>query len=502
MKFLRNLRDVFISSLPLVVIVAIVCSFATLEKAELFQLITGYLFVLFGQTFFLIGIDNVVLPIGKLVGGSLSRLNRTSFILLFGFVFGLLATVAEPSITILGTQLHSINPDINVTLFVWIVGSGIGIGVATALFRVIRDINIKICFCVLYILLFSVILIIPEQFQAVAFDASGATTGDVSVPFILALGVGVSSTMSKSKTNEESFGIIGLASVGPIVAVLLYGLVLGNGNNLKNYTAGADETLSGVMISNLCGVALTILPIIAIFFVFQFFFIKLPRKHLLRILVSSFVLYIGLFFFLSGIDYGFALAGKHIGDAFMDNTRPSWFKWLLLPIGLVLGFSVALSQPAVTVLGEQVEEITNSFIKKMTIRLTLAIGLGISVFLAMLKVLTGIDIVWFLIPMYAIAIISMIFAPKLFVGLAFDSGGVASGAMISAFLTPLTLGASQTLNQDILTSGFGTIAFVAAMPLILVQWLGIIYSYKRKRAIKSASHITLNELDSLSHSAK
>ncbi|MDR2267714.1 MAG: DUF1538 domain-containing protein, partial [Christensenellaceae bacterium] len=203
----------------------------------------------------------------------------------------------------------------------------------------------------------------------------------------------------------------------------------------------------------------------------------------------------GLFLFLSGIDYGFSLAGKHIGEAFMDASREDWFKWLLLPIGFVLGFSIALSEPAVTVLGEQVEEITNGYIKKNVIRITLALGLGLAVFIALLKVLADIDILWFLIPIYAIALILLIFTPTLFVGLAFDSGGVTSGAMISAFLTPLTIGASQALNRDVLLTAFGMVAFVAAMPLIGVQLLGLIYSVKLKK-IKVAESI-ISELELL-----
>ncbi|MDR0696563.1 MAG: DUF1538 domain-containing protein, partial [Christensenellaceae bacterium] len=432
--------------------------------------------------------------IGKLVGGSLSKLNKSIFILLFGFVFGLLATVAEPAITILGVQLNTINSDINVTLFVWVVGTGIGIGVAGALFRIIKGLNIKICFFVLYCIVFGLLFIVPEQFQAVSFDASGATTGDVSVPFILALGLGVSTTISKTKKNDESFGIIGLASLGPIIAVFIYGLILGNSENLNQYSAGQGVTLGGVLLNNLDGVALTIGPIIVIFFVFQLFFIKLPKKNLIRILLASFVLYIGLFFFLSGIDYGFSLAGKHIGEAFTDPTRHEFFKWLLLPVGFVLGFSIALSEPAVTVLGEQVEEITNGYIKKNVLRITLAIGLGLAVFIALLKILTGINILWFLIPIYVIALVMIKFTPTLFVGLAFDSGGVTSGAMISAFLTPLTLGASQALNRDLL-SGFGMVSFVAAMPLIGVQLLGLAYSFKLRSA---RVHDTMrSELDAL-----
>ncbi|MDR0854947.1 MAG: DUF1538 domain-containing protein [Christensenellaceae bacterium] len=481
--------------------IIIVCVFVSPMKTveDYIKLLVGYVFVVIGQTLFLIGLDSSILPIGKMVGGSLIKLKKTALIVLFGFVFGLLATVAEPALAVLAGQVHIINNAINHTLFIWILGVGIGVAVALALFRVIKDINIKLCFAVLYILTFILVFFVPDQFRALAFDGSGATTGDVSVPFILALGMGVSTTMSKSRTNDESFGIIGIASVGPIIAVFIYGMILGNGN-INPYTPGEGTGFGGIVLENLSNVALAIIPIIVIFFLFQLFLIKLPRRQLMRILFGSLVVFIGLLIFLVGIDYGFALAGKHIGEAFMEAERPDWFMWLLLPVGFILGFAITLSEPAVVVLGEQVEDITNGHIKKGVIRLTLAIGIGLAALLSVLKILTDVNILWFLIPLYAISLLLLIVTPKLFVGLAFDSGGVTGGAITSAFLTPLTLGISMSLNQDILVSGFGMIAFVSVMPLIAVQVLGIIYKIKlAKYETESVSQVQtelsqLNEL--------
>ena len=494
MKTLRTIKETFISSLPLAAIMIIICVFvAPMDNVQNYvKLIIGYASVVIGQALFLVGLDESILPIGKMVGSSLVKLKKTVIIIFFGFVFGLLATVAEPALTVLARQTHMIMNIVDVTTFIWIMGSGIGVLVGFALFRIMKDLNIKIIFAALYIIVFITVIFVPEQFVALAFDGSGATTGDVSVPFILVLGVGISATMSKHKTNDDSFGIIGLASVGPILAVFLYGIILKivNGGTLPPaglYNPESTEALGTIILSNLGDVALALLPIVVMFLPFQFALIKLPKRELFRILLGTIPVYIGLLIFLSGIDFGFAFAGKYIGEIFFDASRPEWFKWLLLIVGFILGAAITLSEPAVTVLGDQLEEITNGHIKNMTIRMTLAIGIGFAALLSMLKILTQINILYFLVPLYAIALIMMKFTPKLFVGLAFDSGGVTGGALTSAFLTPLTLGVAQAVaeaagpnSQSVLTNGFGIIAFISVTPLIAVQVLGIIYNMRYK----------------------
>lgn len=492
MKTLRTLKEVFISSLPLAAIIIIVCCFiAPLENAyDYVKLIVGYICVVFGQTLFLVGLDLSILPIGRLVGSSLIKFKKVVYIVFFGLLFGLLATVAEPALSVLARQTHMIMNSVNETVFVWIMGSGIGVFVGFALFRIIKNLNIKIVFAVLYTIVFVVAFFVPEQFVALAFDGSGATTGDISVPFILALGLGVSATLSKSKTNDDTFGIIGFASVGPILALFIYGIVVKviNGGVIPSanaYDPGASESFRGIVIENISSVALALLPIILVYLPFQFFIIKRPKKEFLKLVLGTIPVYTGLLIFLSGIDFGFAFAGKYIGEIFLDSSRPGWFKWLLLLVGFILGAAITLSEPAVTVLGEQLEEITNGHITKFAIRMTLAVGIGFAAAISMIKILTEINILWFLIPLYLIAVIMMKFTPKLFVGLAFDSGGVSGGALTSAFLTPLTLGVAQAVANSngagadsLLTNGFGIIAFISVMPLIAVQTLGIVHERK------------------------
>ena len=511
MKLINTLKEVFLSSLPLAAIMIIVCVFIEpLQNAfDYVKLVVGYVSVVVGQSIFLDGLNISILPIGKLVGSSLVKLKNAFFIVFFGLLFGLVATVAEPALSVLARQTHMIMPIVNETAFLWIMGAGIGVMVGFSLLRIMKDLSIKKVFAVLYIITFLAIFLVPEEFVALAFDGSGATTGDISVPFILAMGMGVSVTMSKHKANDDTFGIIGLASVGPILALFIYGIIIKalNGGTLPSanlYDPGAAESLGEIIRNNLSGVALALFPVVLVFLPFQFFLIKLPKKEFIIILLGSISVYVGLLIFLSGIDFGFAFAGKYIGEVFLNPARPKGFKWLLLAVGFILGAAITLSEPAVTVLGEQLEEITNGHIQKLTIRLTLAIGIGFAAMLSMVKILTQINILWFLVPLYAIALIMMKYSSKLFVGLAFDSGGVSGGALTSAFLTPLTLGAAQAVAeasgpgaQSVLTNGFGIIAFISVTPLIAVQALGIIYDTRLKKAQRLMAEAESAEMEEL-----
>lgn len=496
MKLINYFKEVFFSSLPLLVTIIVVVSIFPVSGNQLIQLGVGYVSVVVGQTIFLTGLDQSILPIGKLVGGSVTKLKKLAFVLLFGFLFGLLATAAEPAISVLAEQIAQINPDINRILFVWVVSFGTGISVGFAIYRLIKNIDIRKTFFVLYILIFAVVFFVPNQYVALAFDASGATTGDISVPFILALGLGISHTISKrnkgTSAHDDSFGMVGLASVGPILMVFIYGLITGNNPNPNAYLPGENVNLGEAYLANIGNVILAIVPIIAVFLIFQFILIKLPRKELGRIFLGSFVVFIGLLIFLSGIDFGFAFAGKYIGEQFMDPNR-EWLQWLLIPVAFILGFAITISEPAVVVLGDEVEDLTNGHIGKLTIKMSLGLSIGIASILSILTILLEIPILYFLAPLYAIALILLWFTPKLFVGLAFDSGGVTGGAITSAFLTPLTLGASQALGQDILINGLGIIAFISVTPLIIIQLLGIMYERKVKRSAALVSEATNQE---------
>lgn len=508
-KFLQTVKETFYSSLPLAAIIVICLCISPLNSlSDYLKIIAGYACVVFGQAMFLIGLETSILPIGRMVGGSFAKYNKLIFVLCFGFVFGLLATVAEPALSVLAKQISSIMPIVNSTLFIWITGTGIGIGVAIALLRIVKNFSIKWTFAILYALVFLLVIFSPNEFISLAFDGSGATTGDVSVPFILALGLGISATFSKSKTNDDSLGIIGIASVGPIIAVLAYGIIVkaSNGGVLppeKTYDMSSTKGLGDIVFGNIFDVALAVLPIVLISIPFLLFFLKLPKRTFLKLMLGVIPVYLGLLIFLSGIDFGFGFVGQYIGQIFFEESRPESFKWLLLAVGFILGAAITVSEPAVTVLGVQIEDLTNGHIKQMTIRITLALGIGVASLLSILKILTEINILYFLVPLYAIALVMMIFTPKLFVGLAFDSGGVTGGALTSAFLTPLTLSIAKSVAEadggkmSILTNGFGIISFISVTPLIAIQALGIIYDIRLKRAEREAAEESFEDFEML-----
>ena len=507
MKVLKSIKETFLSSLPLAVII-IICLLAAPFKntGDYLKIIIGYVSVIVGQALFLVGLDRSILPIGHLVGTSLSKCKKVFLIILFGLIFGLIATVAEPALSVLARQISSILPSVNPTLFIWITSIGIGIGVAIALFRIIKNISIKHIFLVLYILVFSLVIFAPEEIISIAFDGSGATTGDVSVPFILALGIGISTTFSMHKTNDDSLGIVGIASVGPIVTVLIYGIIIKlvsgtNGFLTNEYVIGGESSVQTILLSNIKDVALAVLPIVMICIPFQMMILKIPKREFLKMLFGIIPVYLGLLIFLSGIDYGFAFVGQYIGAIFFDPARPEGFHWLLLAVGFVLGAAITVSEPAVTVLGSQIEELTNGHIKKITIKISLALGIGIASFLSILKIITEINILYFLVPLYLLSIVLMKFTPTLFVGLAFDSGGVTGGALTSAFLTPLTLSIAKSVAEkngstmSVLTNGFGIIAFISVTPLIAIQALGIIYDIRSKKLIAGAENESFDDLE-------
>lgn len=502
---LKTIKDTFLSSLPLVLIIAICIIISPLSSLlDYFKILIGYVSVIVGQSLFLVGLDNSIIEIGHIVGSSFSKYKNFFIIISFGFIFGLFATVAEPALSVLARQINSILPILNGTIFIWITAFGIGVGVAIALLRMVKNINVKWTFTILYALVFILVAFSPNEFISIAFDGSGATTGDVSVPFILALGIGISTSLSKNKTNDDSFGIIGISSVGPIITVLLYGIILNklNGGVLpkpNDYVMIIGDNFGVVILNNLLDVALAILPIVVISIPFLLFLIKLPKKKIIRLLLGVIPVYLGLLIFLSGIDYGFAFVGQYIAKIFFNDIK--WLKWLLLVVGFILGFAITISEPAVTVLSKQIEDLTNGHIKNLTIKITLAIGIGFASLLSILKILTQINILYFLLPLYIIAIVMMWFTPKLFIGLAFDSGGVTGGALTSAFLTPLTLSIAESVaklsnsTMSVLTNGFGIISFISVTPLIAVQALGIIYNVKSKKIAKLQLEESFDEFE-------
>lgn len=447
-----------------------------------FQFLFGTVLTILGLTIFLLGADIGIIPIGEKVGTALTRKRNLPLLLGVAFLIGFLVTIAEPDVQVLAKQICGINPAINSTVLVIFIALGIGLFVALGLMRTVLQIPMKYFMAAAYIVVFALAAFTSETFVPLAFDASGATTGPMTVPFIFALGMGVASKNNK----DDSFGLTGIASIGPIMAVLILGLATANRASgpemvvveTASETAGAVQQGIGVFGSLLPDIlkesALALLPLVGMLFFFQFTMLHLPPRQLIRMCFGLVYAFVGLVMFLTGVNGGFMPAGEIIGSMIGGAS----YRNVLIVLGIVIGAVVVCAEPAVWVLTEQVEDISGGAIKRKVLLLTLSAGVACAIGLAMARVLFRFSIWYILIPGYAIALILTFFCPKLFTAIAFDSGGVASGPMTSTFILSFTLGASQASGGNPLTDAFGVIALVAMTPLIAIQVLGLIYSRK------------------------
>jgi len=365
------------------------------------------------------------------------------------------------------------------------VALGVGIFLVIALLRILFRVPLNGMLIVSYLLVFILAAFVPEDFLAIAFDSGGVTTGPMTVPFIMALGLGVASIRSDESASQDSFGLIALCSVGPILAVLLLALFypasgayvpaavpeVENSRELwKLFQVGFPEYIHEV--------AVCLAPIVAFFVLFQIISLRLKRKKVLKIMAGLLYTDLGLVLFLTGVNVGFLPAGTYLGKQIASLP----YNWILVPIGMLMGWFIVQAEPAVHVLNHQVEEITSGAIPGKAMSTSLSIGVAVSIGLAMIRVLTGISIFVFLIPGYLTAIVLSFFVPKIFTAIAFDSGGVASGPMTATFLLPFTMGACEALGGNIVTDAFGLVAMVAMTPLITIQLLGVAYQLKLRKA--------------------
>lgn len=452
-----------------------------MEIGTVAMFLVGAVMLVIGMGFFQLGAEMAMTPLGEGIGAQVSKSKRILIIVLIAFAMGTVITIAEPDLQVLANQVPSIPNNV----LIWTVAIGVGVFLAAAVLRILFKINLSTMLMVLYGILFAVSFFTPKSFLSVAFDAGGVTTGPITVPFIMAMGVGLASVRSDKNAASDSFGLVALSSVGPILAVMLLGIfynpqgaaytpveiarVVTTQDVVREFMRGLPHYAKEVLMS--------LAPIAAVFLIFQFSTRRYQRKQRIRIVMGFIYTYIGLVLFLCGVNVGFAPVGSILGGELAAGS----FKWLLIPIGMLIGYFIVKAEPAIQVLNRQVEDVTNGSITASAMNSCLSIGVSVSVGLAMLRVITGINIYWIVIPGYAIALILSRFVPKIFVGIAFDSGGVASGPMTSTFLLPLCIGACEALGGNVMTDAFGVVALVAMTPLIAVQIMGLVYHIKEKK---------------------
>lgn len=480
MNLLAKLKETAVSVLPVAFIVILLgLTVAPLPAAMLIRFSIGAVLIILGLTAFLAGVDLGIQPMGERIGAELTKKRILWLLLLCAFFIGFLVTVSEPDIEVFGNQVHSVFNFVNKNIFVYVIATGVGVFLLLGLLRSILNFSIKITFLVLYILVFIILIFVPENFTGVAFDSGGATTGPMTVPFILALGLGVSTVRAGGK---ESFGLTGVTSVGPVMAVLIYGAIL-SGQQHTGVTVDSSVAETGSLVLQILKESVvSLFPMILLFIIFQFTLLHMTLRQSVRILIGFVYALIGLFVFLLGVNGGFMETGRQLGLVLGQKASELGGFWLFLLIatGFILGAIVVCAEPAVWVLTEQVEQVSGGTIKRKLLLVFLSVGAAVAIGLSMIRAVYGFSLKWILIPGYAIALLLMIFSPSMFTGIAFDSGGVASGPITSTFVLSFTLGAAGVENA---ASGandvFGVIALVAMTPLIAIQILGIIYRIKR-----------------------
>ena len=485
-KLKEKLMEALKAVLPIVGIVLALCfSAAPISPSILLCFLLGAAMIMAGMMFFTLGAEASMTPMGERVGTAVTRSRRLPVIVLMGFLLGFLITISEPDLQVLAGQVPAV-PSLTLILS---VAAGVGVFLVVALLRMLFGVALPPLLVFFYGVVFALAFFVPKDFLAVAFDSGGVTTGPMTVPFIMALGVGISAIRSDRHAAADSFGLVALCSIGPILAVLALGMIFRPEEGA--YTAPVLPDISDSvelwalfrdgLPTYMKEIALSLLPITALFGVFQAVSLRLSLRTLKKIGVGLVYTYAGLVLFLTGANVGFMPAGNYLGQVMASLDA----RWIIVPVGMVIGYFIVKAEPAVYVLNRQVEEITDGAIPSSAMGASLSIGVAASIGLAMVRVLTGVSILWFLIPGYAIAIALSFFVPKIFTAIAFDSGGVASGPMTAAFLLPFAQGACAAVGGNIVTDAFGVVAMVAMTPLIAIQVLGVVYQARRGAGAKA-----------------
>ncbi len=474
--------------LPITGIVLFISIFLVpMEVGTVMLFLVGALMLILGMGFFQLGAEMAMTPIGEGIGTQISKTKRVWIMLLIGFLMGTIITISEPDLQVLAQQVPSIP---NMTLILT-VAVGVGIFLALAVIRIKFRIELSRLLIILYVALIGLSFLVPGDFLAVAFDSGGVTTGPMTVPFIMALGVGLASSRTDKDSASDSFGLVALSSVGPILAVLILGCFFrptdasySMGIVPEVFTTRDLVSLFAFEIPAFAGeVLVSLLPIAAVFLLFQLMTRRYQKREIKRILMGMLYTYVGLVLFLCGVNVGFAPVGTFLGEELASLS----YNWVIIPIGMLIGYYIVKAEPAIQVLNRQVENITDGAISVKAMNRCMSIGVAVSIGLALTRVLLHIPIYWIIIPGYIIALVMSLFVPKIFVGIAFDSGGVASGPMTSTFLLPLSLGTCSAVGGDLMRDAFGVVALVALTPLIAIQIMGLAYKIKTGKLEKSAA---------------
>lgn len=476
-------KESLASVLPITLIVFILCfTVAPVPNGIMMAFVIGAVMLILGMALFTLGADLAMTPIGQHVGAAITRSRKLWLVISVSLVMGVLVTVSEPDLHVLAEQVSGV-PN---SVLIYSVAIGVGLFLVVAMLRILFKIRLSYLLLGLYVVVFGISFFVPDTFLAVSFDSGGVTTGPMTVPFIMALGIGVASTRSDKEAENDSFGLIALCSVGPILAVLILGMI---------YKPDSDSYIHELIVeaadsAELWGyfmhalpeyfkeAAIALAPIVVFFLIFQIFAIRLNKTQLIKILIGVLYTYLGLVIFLTGVNVGFMPVGRMLGQE-LTNLE---YQWIIVPLGMLIGYFIVAAEPAVHVLNKQVNAMSSGAIPEKAMSLALSLGVSASVGLAFLRIVLDIPLMYFLLPGYAIALILTFVSPPMFTAIAFDSGGVASGPMTATFLLPMAIGACTAMGGNVLTDAFGVVSMVAMTPLIAIQIMGCVFKLKARKA--------------------
>lgn len=469
----EKINEAVVSVIPIACIVVVLCLFfVPINSGLLLSFIIGAAMIIIGMALFNIGSDVSMSQIGAHIGAKLTKSRKILLIVLFSFVLGVAITIAEPDLQVLADN----TPGIDTLVLIVTVSVGVGFFLVVSMLRILFGVPLKWLLVGFYALVFALAYFSNKEFLSVAFDSGGVTTGPMTVPFIMALGVGVASIRSDKNAKSDSFGLVALCSIGPIIAVLILGFIYSTDVSAStSQIVGAFESSTELgygyifAIPEYMGeVMMALSPIFVFFILFQIFSLKLKRRSMLKILVGILYTYVGLVLFLTGVNIGFSPLGYVLGESLVGGE----LKWLLVPLSMLMGWFIIKAEPAVHVLTKQVFDLTAGAISEKAMGHTLSIGIAVAMGLAMIRVLTGVSILWFVIPGYLVSILLAFVVPPTFTAIAFDAGGVASGPMTATFMLPFAIGVCTANGGNVMRDAFGLVAMVAMMPLITVQVMG------------------------------
>ena len=500
-KFLESLM----STAPIAVVIIILFllqKFAFANQFEPQYLISDIEFwtfaiavvsIVVGMGLFNVGTEQSMTEIGRIIGSSLMKKKNLFFVLTMTFVLGVLVTVAEPDLSVLSNQI-GVNP----FLIIITIGLGVGLFLVIGVSRSFTNKNLNMLFLTFYGLAFLLLYLINPRFLPICFDSGGVTTGPVTVPFLLGFGLGLAASHG-GKNSEDAFGLTALCSVGPIIAVIIISWIMGlTGTELpaeyliSKSSGDMGREIGGALASSCRSVAISVVPILVFFLVYELIFVRVPWKTVIKILFGMVITYAGLVFFLSAVEYGFMPIASKVGQGFGSNSK---FLPFAIGLGLLFGVFGVLAEPAVHVLVQQIEDVTEGTIKKRTVLFILAGSIGVAVVLAIIRSYFEFDLMYYLIPGYIIAFALSFVVRPIYTAMAFDSGGVASGPMTSTFVLPFCIGYAYSQGKDVYQYGFGLVALVAMMPLIVLQALGLISGIKKSVALANARKRIVEEND-------